>query len=71
MKGLNALLVKPASEPAARNWNGPYIEKNPVDPWGNPYKYRCPGTNNTATYDLYSMGKDGIEGTEDDITNWK
>ena len=70
-QGLNALLVKPSSEPVPNNWNGPYLEKPPIDPWGNPYKYRYPGTNNKATYDLYSVGKDGTEGTDDDVANWK
>ena len=67
-QGLNALIAKPAD---ASNWNGPYIEKNPIDPWGNAYKYKYPGVNNKSTYDLYSVGKDGVEGTEDDVTNWK
>lgn len=70
-QGLDALLNKPSSEPAPSNWNEPYLEKAPVDPWGNPYKYKCPGANNKLGYDLYSMGKDGSDGTEDDITNWK
>ena len=67
-QALNALMSKPAD---ASNWNGPYIEKAPIDPWGNSYKYKCPGANNKMTYDLYSVGKDGVEGTEDDVTNWK
>lgn len=70
-QALEALITKSASEPVPSNWNGPYLERNPIDPWGNPYKYKCPGANNKNTYDLYSMGKDGIEGTEDDVTNWK
>ncbi len=69
-QGLEALLEKPGSEPAPNNWNGPYLEKKAVDPWGNPYKYRYPGTNNKSSYDLYSAGKDQTEGTEDDVTNW-
>ena len=69
-QGLAALLDKPSSDPAPNNWNGPYLEKKPVDPWGNPYKYRYPGTNNKSSYDLYSAGKDQTEGTEDDVTNW-
>jgi general secretion pathway protein G len=69
-QGLEALLTKPTSEPMARNWNGPYIEKSAIDPFGLPYKYRSPGVNNRSGYDLYSAGKDGIEGNEDDITNW-
>lgn len=69
-QGLNALLTKPSSEPVPGNWNGPYLEKTPIDPWGNPYKYKSPGANNKTGYDLYSLGKDGLEGTEDDIINW-
>lgn len=65
-EGLNALLNKPAS---ALNWNGPYLERAPLDPWGKPYKYKCPGEH--KDYDLYSLGKDGVEGTEDDVTNWE
>lgn len=70
-QGLEALLTKPGTEPVPPSWNGPYLEKNPIDPWGNPYKYRSPGTNNKTGYDLYSMGKDQTEGTEDDVANWK
>ena len=40
------------------------------DPWNRRYRYRCPGLHNKKTYDLYSLGPDGIEDTEDDIKNW-
>ena len=66
-EGLEALLNRPGS---ATNWNGPYLEKDPIDPWKNPYQYKQPGAHNTSGYDLYSLGKDGLDGTEDDITNW-
>ncbi|MCG8430543.1 MAG: type II secretion system major pseudopilin GspG [Candidatus Omnitrophica bacterium] len=66
-EGLNALMTKPGS---ALNWNGPYLEKKPLDPWGREYKYRSPG-DHRADYDLFSTGKDGQEGTEDDVTNWE
>lgn len=65
-EGLKALLNKPSS---AINWNGPYLEKEPIDPWGRKYLYECPGSHR-ADYDLYSLGKDGKEG-KDDITNWE
>lgn len=65
---LNALVEKPAD---ALNWKGPYLKKNNfLDPWGNPYVYKCPGTHN-PDYDLYSYGRNGVEGGEDDIANWK
>ena len=66
-EGLSALLAKPSS---AQNWRGPYLEKKPIDPWGREYKYRCPGEHRPADYDLYSLGKDGVEGA-DDVTNWE
>jgi len=65
--GLAALLNKSSS---ATNWNGPYLEKDPIDPWGRPYEYKSPGQNRPQDYDLYSLGADGQEGS-DDVTNWQ
>lgn len=65
-EGLGALLVKPAS---TLDWRGPYLKKKPIDPWGNPYVYKSPGTHD-IDYDLYSYGKNCVEGGDDDITNW-
>ncbi len=69
-QGLMALRVKPESEP---NWDGPYLPKEiPLDPWGRPYEYRCPGEH--GDYDILSYGADGQPGGEDenaDIVNWK
>lgn len=70
-QGLNALFSKSASNPVPSSWTGPYLEKMPVDPWKNSYQYKCPGQHNPSTYDLYSFGKDGLEGTEDDVKNWE
>ena len=64
---LDALRVKSAS---AANWKGPYLKKKPVDPWGNEYAYKTPGSHN-SDYDLYSYGPDGAEGGGDDITSWE
>lgn len=66
-EGLNALLTRPAS---ARNWSGPYLERKPIDPWGREYKYKCPGEHRPADYDLYSLGKDGVD-SPDDVKNWE
>lgn len=69
-EGLNALLERPGrvSETA---WDGPYLESDtvPRDAWGNAFNYRSPGQNR-PTYDLWSNGPDGMEGTDDDIRNW-
>ena len=70
-QGLQALLEEPSSDPAPLDWRGPYLEKKPVDPWGNTYEYRSPGTHNTNGYDLFSVGRDGVAGTDDDIGNWE
>jgi len=68
-QGLEALLTKPATNPIPANWNGPYIEKTPLDPWGRPYSYVSPG-DHRPDYDLYSKGKDTNK-EDDDISNWK
>ena len=70
-QGLAALLKEPQTAPVPLKWKGPYLKKKmaPVDPWGNPYVYECPGANNPEDYDLYSWGPDGVE-SDDDITNW-
>lgn len=69
-QGLEALLTRPGSDPRPLNWQGPYLEKQPIDPWGNRYQYRQPGSHNPHGYDLFSVGPDGVAGTEDDVANW-
>jgi len=70
-QGLSALMTRPSSSPVARNWSGPYLEQMRDDPWGSPYQYKCPGSHNPNGYDLYTVGKDGQEGTKDDVGNWE
>ncbi|MBU1086233.1 MAG: type II secretion system major pseudopilin GspG [Candidatus Omnitrophica bacterium] len=65
-EGLQALLTKPAT---ANTWNGPYLEKEPIDPWGRKYEYKSPGQNRPQDYDLFSLGRDA-QPSEDDINNW-
>ena len=75
-QGLRALIEMPNTGDVPENWKaGGYLAKAklPKDPWGNEYVYISPGTHN-EDYDLYSLGKDGIEGGEEydsDITNWE
>ena len=40
-----------------------------LDPYGNFYRYRNPGTVNIATFDVWSDGPDTTK-TNDDIGNW-
>jgi general secretion pathway protein G len=68
-EGLAALVRLPTETETAGE--GPYFDPPvvPVDPWKHAYQYRYPGTRNGGTYDLYSLGRDGIE-SADDIGNW-
>jgi general secretion pathway protein G len=78
-EGLKALNDKEQiqDEELAKKWSGPYTGKgesttfNVKDQWGHEFRYTCPGEHNTKSYDLYSAGPDGQEGTEDDIMNWE
>jgi general secretion pathway protein G len=69
-EALKALREKPSG---MDGWKGPYLPKEiPVDPWGKPYIYKCPGEH--GDYDLISFGLDGTEGGEgenQDIVSWK
>ena len=68
-QGLNALITKPDSEPAPRNYKeGGYIKRLPSDPWQGEYQLLSPGEH--GTIDVFSMGPDGQAGTDDDIGNW-
>jgi general secretion pathway protein G len=56
-EGLQALMIKPRD---GQGWKGPYMEKEiPLDPWGHPYVYECPGKHNPTGYDLFATGPDG------------
>ncbi|MYM71531.1 type II secretion system major pseudopilin GspG [Duganella sp. FT109W] len=71
-QGLQALIEKPASGPAANGWKaGGYVEKMPKDPWGNPYQYLFPGIKGEV--DVFSYGADGQPGgtgNDADIGSW-
>jgi len=67
-EGLQALVVRP-NDVEENDWNQ-YMEKLPVDGWGEPFIYRYPGEHG-LDYDLLSKGPDRSEGTDDDITNWE
>jgi len=62
-EGLGALIKRP---PSADKWGGPYLQQDavPLDPWGNAYEYRVPGTK--APYVIVSYGADGKKGGTDD-----
>ncbi len=65
-QGLHALIEDPGIE----GWKKRFVQKNSIkDPWGNDYSYAYPGSHDND-YDLFSVGPDQQEGTEDDIGNW-
>ncbi|MFW5802886.1 MAG: type II secretion system protein GspG, partial [Verrucomicrobiota bacterium] len=43
---------------------------NWMDPFGSPYRYKQPGDRNPESYDVWSFGADGDDGTADDIGNF-
>lgn len=71
-QGLQALIVKPSSGPAANGWKtGGYIDRLPKDPWGNDYRYLSPGVKGEV--DVFSYGADGQPGgtgVDADIGSW-
>ena len=74
-QGLAALQEKSTRDPVPTNWRGPYLKKAvPLDPWGQPYAYQSPGEHNRVGFDLYTLGRDGRPGGDDedaDIVSWK
>jgi len=69
-QGLKALVEKPTIEPVPENYRS-FMKEMPKDPWGQEYKYRIPPQKSKDDYDLWSVGPDGQDGTDDDIGNWK
>ena len=71
-QGLQALTVKPTTNPIPMNWKqGGYLERLPNDPWGRPYLYLNPGVK--GEIDVLSYGADGQpggEGNNADIGSW-
>ncbi|WP_417483468.1 type II secretion system major pseudopilin GspG [Maricaulis sp.] len=71
-QGLAALVNKPTTDPVPKNWaTGGYMERLPIDPWGQPYQYLLPGVH--GEFDVFSYGADGVSGGSDanaDIGSW-
>ena len=49
---------------------GKYLSKAAVDPWNQPFVFKCPGEKNTDSADVWSKGRDKQEGTDDDVRGW-
>ncbi len=72
-EGLRMLLERPDDEEADKKWRGPYLKRKEMlkDPWDNEYFYRFPGEFKEDSWEMWSAGPDGEEGTEDDIKSWE
>jgi general secretion pathway protein G len=69
--GLDALVNAPPEAQGTSKWQGPYLKKAvPMDPWSRPYQYANPGRRNPNSFDIWSLGPDGADGTDDDVGNW-
>ena len=75
-EGLQALIDQPQAQEQqlVQNWSGPYLDEDalPVDPWNSPYRYEFPPTRGKSKDkpNIWSLGPDGQDQTEDDIVNW-
>jgi len=72
-EGLEGLFTRPGDAKLAERWAGPYLDvtKVPLDPWEREYKFAAPGKHNTDSFDVWSVGPDGQDGSDDDIGNWE
>ncbi|MEN1679212.1 MAG: type II secretion system major pseudopilin GspG [Planctomycetota bacterium] len=70
---LDDLINKPSDSDLEGKWLKPFLNKSsiPKDPWNNEYKYSADGKKNDGSFDVWSMGPDGQDGSDDDIGNWE
>ena len=68
---LQELVTKPGDSTLAARWGGPYMDKIAKDPWDNDYRFAAPGKHNSDGFDVWSVGPDGQDGSDDDIGNWE
>lgn len=71
-QGLEALVTRPTSDPVPANWaTSGYMDRLPVDPWGQPYQYLSPGVH--GDFDVFTYGADGVSGgtgANADVGSW-
>jgi len=63
---LEGLVARPSGL-GKKPWRQYAKENELIDPWGSPYVYRNPGKQNPTGFDLFSLGPDKKEGTDDDV----
>lgn len=65
---LEDLINKPSDAKDAEKWGSePYLNKKsiPLDPWDEEYRYES----KDGSYRVWSIGPDGSDGTDDDISS--
>lgn len=62
-------LLQPPADGNAGNWQGPYLEQDqlPTDAWGNPFNYQPVQRNNRSTFEIWSVGPDGVDNSGDEV----
>jgi general secretion pathway protein G len=67
------MMLSPGTDRNGRQLN-PYLSAVPKDAWGNPLSYEYPPSGNRQQMldkpAVWSIGPNGQDGDEDDITNW-
>ena len=66
-EGLSLLAASPGGGVA--NWNGPYMDRVPKDPWGNDFVYNIVPGGEPKITSLGADGKPGGTGNDSDITS--
>ena len=67
-QGLEALVHKPDTAPIPGRWTK-IADRVPTDPWNRPYQYRKLPEEDERGFELYSAGKDGVLGNDDDLSS--
>jgi general secretion pathway protein G len=68
---LQELVTEPSDAASAAKWGGPFMDKIAKDPWDQEYRFAAPGKHNADSFDVWSVGPDGQDGSADDIGNWE
>ncbi len=69
-QGLPALINRPDDLPFEADWKQ-VLEEVPTDPWGNEYRYSPPSGASPATFEIRSLGIDGIASEDDHVTTFR
>lgn len=67
-QGLKALVERPTTAPRPKRWSQ-IMDNVPKDPWDREYIYKYPGSKDASRPEIISLGKDGLEGTDDDLSS--